>query len=262
MEQCQKANWPTTTFARDDGDLSIELDIYQITVPYGSISGDDRFWKHIDEDHIDRRGSLSVYCENNGIRYGEGFRTGEWKYFESIMEREGATFQKSTMSRVKKGSLDFPLRGTALSRKQSSSSTRWTKSWKHPASLTTSVTIFFRCPSSRRPDGPAIRELPVCPVVRNLIKEIRPSPLNEPRSYEWFNREHLYDLRLREDVPQDHFLVIAPASLANLPNNLGHTFLIRTGEAHAEWKPCCYWFPARFASPSKKRFTRRDQSSM
>ncbi len=240
---------------RDDGEIFLELDIYQITAPYGSISGDDRFWKHIDEDHINLR--AHDVLQRNGIRYGEGSNS-EWKYFESIMEREGATSKKSTMSRVKKRSLDFPLR-TGIE-----SETIWfmtdvddhlEPSYGHTYEKCDNLFSMSFEPTPRRPGDTRIA---VCAVVRNLIKEIRPSPLNEPRSYEWFNREHFYDLRLREDVPMDHFLVIATAPLANLPDNLGHTFPNPDRRSPADGNR------AAFGSPPDSRHrasaTRRDQA--
>ena len=36
---------------RSDAEIIFQLDIYQLTVPFGAISSNARFWKHVDEDH-------------------------------------------------------------------------------------------------------------------------------------------------------------------------------------------------------------------
>src|SRR5579859_514682 len=48
--------------------LVILLDIYDVTVPLGAISGNDEFWKRVDEDQVDV--AAHDLLLKNGVRFG------------------------------------------------------------------------------------------------------------------------------------------------------------------------------------------------
>jgi hypothetical protein len=209
----------------EEGGMLMQLDIYQLTVPFGSLSNDDRFWKHIDEDHVDL--AAHELLQMNGMRYGIAPNS-EWRYFKSLMDREGATSHNITTFKARKGLLELPLSSGIESQniffvnKVNDQVTVSGRSYEKCANL---LSLSFE-PTPRRAGDARIA---VCAMVRGERLEYRPSVLNELHAYELHAPEYLYDLRLREDVPVDHFLVIAPAPLATLPDNVGHTFFVRAG---------------------------------
>src|SRR5579862_6155691 len=93
---------------KNEGRIFVQLDAWEIQVPYGSVSNDPRFWKHIDEDHVDLRAHEMLQL--NGVRYGIA-PTSDWSYFKSLMDRQGAkTLPPKTLQPSRKGLLEMPLR--------------------------------------------------------------------------------------------------------------------------------------------------------
>lgn len=205
---------------RDDLDILLQLDIYQLTVPFGAISGNDRFWKHVDEDHVDL--ATHDLLLKNGLRMGIG-PNDEWAFFKALIDRYGATAQKGSTSPVKRGSLELPMREKILSQDifyLNAAGKLYGRTYENCDNF---LALTFE-PTPRQPGDATIE---ACALVRGLRKEFQVTVLNDEREIELRQPEFLYDLRLRQTVPMDHFLVLAPAPLAALPDNLGHTFFVK-----------------------------------
>ncbi|HWE05033.1 MAG TPA: hypothetical protein VG326_21675 [Tepidisphaeraceae bacterium] len=203
---------------RDDLDILLQLDIYELTVPLGAISGSDRFWKHIDEDHVDL--TTHALLLSNGLRFGIG-PNDEWAYYKSLIDHYGATAQKGSTSPVKRGTLELPMRSNIDSQDIFFLTDHWKgRTYEKCDNL---LALTFE-PTPRRPGDATIQ---VCALVRGLRKQFEVTVLNDTREIELRHPEYLYDLRLRQNVPMDHFLVLAPSPLSTLPDNLGHTFFVK-----------------------------------
>ena len=85
---------------RDDLDILLQLDIYQLTVPFGAISSSGTLPENIDEDHVDL--ATHALLLNNGLRFGIGAND-EWGYYKSLIDRSAAIRQKSEHDPVQKG---------------------------------------------------------------------------------------------------------------------------------------------------------------
>ncbi|HET6249245.1 MAG TPA: hypothetical protein VFE47_16235 [Tepidisphaeraceae bacterium] len=211
--------------AREDVDILLQLDIYHLTVPSGAISASDRFWKHIDEDHVDL--ATHALLLKNGVRYGIGAND-EWDYFKGLIDHYGATAKKGSTAPVKRGGLELPLR-TAVDRQiifyfNHDDEIPHGRSYEKCDDL---LALSFE-PTPRRPGD---SRLAISALVRSLRQEYHVTLLNEVREIELIKPEYYYDLRLMQDVPLDHFLVIGPTKPINLPDNLGHQFFITPGGA-------------------------------
>jgi hypothetical protein len=211
--------------AREDVDIVMQLDIYQLMVPLGAISGNEKFWRHIDEDHVDTH--THALLLKNGIRYGIG-QNDDWDYFKGLMDHYGATARKGSTAAVKRGSLELALRTGVESQNifflDDVHQTPVGRTYDKCDNL---LALTFE-PTPRRPGDARIA---ACALVRGLRKQYTVTLLNETRDIELRSPEYLYDLRLRQDVPLDHFMVIAPSQLVSLPDNLGHTFFVQPGGA-------------------------------
>jgi len=206
--------------AREDVDIVMQLDIYTLTVPFGAVSSDTRFWKHVDEDHIDL--ATHALLLSNGLRYGIG-PTSEWDYFKGLIERYGATAQKGSVAPVKKGSLELPMRKNIAEQDifyLNEHQHLYGRSYEQCENL---LSLTFE-PTPRHA-GDA--RLEICALVRGLRKQYQVTILNEAREIELKYPEYLYDLRLRQDIVMDHFLILGPSPVATLPDCLGHTFFVR-----------------------------------
>jgi hypothetical protein len=203
---------------RDDLDILLQLDIYQLTVPVGAISTSERFWKHIDEDHVDT--ATHALLLKNGVRFGIG-PNDEWTYYKSLIDHYGATAQKGSTAPVKKGSLELPMRSGIDFQDIFFLTDHWRgRSYEKCDNL---LALTFE-PTPRHPGDATIQ---VCAMVRGLRKQFEVTILNDTREIELRHPEYLYDMRLRQNVPMDHFLVLAPSPLCELPDNLGHTFFVK-----------------------------------
>lgn len=208
---------------RDDAEIIFQLDIYQLTVPFGAVSSNTRFWKHVDEDHVDL--AAHALLLKNGVRYGIG-PNDEWSYFKSLIDQYGASAQKGSVAPSKKGSIELPMR----TKIREQNIFFFVKDHGPPAGRTFEncdnlLSVSFE-PTPRHPGDARIA---IAALVRGLRKEYKVTVLNEAREIEFINPEYLYDLRLRQDVPMDHFLILAPSPEADMPDVLGHTFFVRPG---------------------------------
>ncbi len=206
--------------AREDVKIVFQLDIYQVTVPFGAVSRNDRFWHHVDEDHVDLFAHDLLL--KNGLRIGIG-PNNEWDYFKNLIDQYGATAQKGSVAPVKKGSLELPMR-TGVDFQDifylSAKGTLYGRSYEKCDNL---LSLTFEATPRRL--GSA--RIEACAVVRGIRKQYEVTILNDSREIELRHPEYLYDLRLSQDVPLDHFLVMAPSPVAAFPDSLGHTFFVK-----------------------------------
>ena len=207
---------------REDAEIILQLDVYQLTVPFGAISSNARFWNHVDEDHIDL--ATHDLLLKNGLRVGIG-PNNEWTYFKDLVERFGASAQKGSTSPVKKGMLELPLRTNIETQDIFYLNSRNALYGRTYDKCDNVISLSYE-PTPRHPGNARIE---ACALVRGLRKHFEVTVLNEEREIELRRPEYLYDLRLSQDVPMDHFLVIAPSSQATFPDNLGHTFFVKPG---------------------------------
>lgn len=210
--------------ALEDLDYIMQLDIYQLTVPANAISRDERFWRHVDEDHVDLAAHELLW--NNGLRFGIG-PNDEWDYFKRLMDHYGATARKGTTSPTKRGFVELPLTPNVDVEDIFYFNPAGKLSGRTFEKCDNSLAITFE-PAPRQ-TGAA--HIDACAVVRGLRKQYEITVLNDQRDIELRRPEYLYDLRLSQDIPLDHFLVIGPSPRSSIPYSLGNTLLVHVGGA-------------------------------
>src|ERR1044072_8784778 len=85
---------------------AVQIDAYQLSVPFGVISRNEKFWKRIDEDCVDRITYDVLY--KNGVRVGQA-PIGEWEYFKKIIAQNPATSQLSTIIAPQAKAIELPM---------------------------------------------------------------------------------------------------------------------------------------------------------
>src|SRR3954470_4406487 len=85
----------------------IQLCVYRITVPAGSISGSPQFWKHIDEHAVDIPSYDLLY--KNGVRVGVAAAS-EWDYFKEVLDQHPAKTQPGAFSGVQVRDIDLDMK--------------------------------------------------------------------------------------------------------------------------------------------------------
>lgn len=208
----------------DRAPIVVQLDVYQLTVPFGSVSRNDEFWKRVDENRLDL--ATSDLLQKNGMRVGIGAND-DWPYFKALINRHHAAAQQGTATPAEVGTIELPLRKGIEYEDVfyfNDHNVLFGRTYERCDNL---LNIEFA--ASRRHPGDA--NIKVCPVIRGLRKRLEFSVLNEEREIALVNPERLFDLRLEAEVRANHFLIIAPSRISQWPDDLGSTFLIKSGHA-------------------------------
>ncbi len=211
--------------ARGDIPTAVQVTIYQLSVPYGTVSRNEKFWKRIDETVVDVTTNETLF--KNGIRVGEA-PTSEWDYFKNIMEENPAVTRVDSLVSMDGKTVELSMR-KEVQRQDifyfDNENTVHGRSFDGCENLMTLVLQ----PAPRKRD--TVR-LTMCPVVRSLRKRLEYSSRNkEQGEIQYAAPEHFYDLNLRVDVPLDTFFVVAPSGEATWPTSVGNSFFVNAGAA-------------------------------
>jgi hypothetical protein len=202
----------------------IQLNVYRIMVPAGTISRSDEFWKHIDEHAVDVATYDQLY--KNGVRVGVA-PASEWDYLKDILEQNPAKTQPGAFSgrEAKAIDLDMKLR------------VPYQDLFYFDTSGDLVGRSFERCDDLLRvsfqpaPRKPGTVRLGLCPVIRSLRERIVAVGDVNTRPLQFVHPEQLFELNLSTDVPLDSFLVVAPSPEAKWPTSLGNNFFVTNGAA-------------------------------
>jgi len=201
------------------------LDVYELTVPVGAISGNDEFWKRVDEDQVDV--TAHDVLLKNGVRFGIAHDR-DWSYFKGLMGGHPEAMCKRMTSDIgKEGYLELPVRTGVLEQSLfyiDDKGVDWGRRFEKCDDL---LGISFVL----SPHHVGETYVRACPIVRSLREIFNVTVLNTEQSHiEEKHIEHLYDMRLEAVVPMNDFLIIAPSKqAAALTTSIGSTFLVSDG---------------------------------
>ena len=199
--------------------LFVTLSVYRLAVPAKSISHNEEFWKHVNEDDaLDIGAHDRLFA--NGFRVGIAER-GDWDYFKNILESDEVISQQSESSGVVASELKLLLRDKI---------TQQYITWFHPTHGLIGQ-VYDRCENlvsihfEALPKKIGSVRVSLTPVIRAERTELIYTIRDEIQELEFKQPEYFFDLKLAVDVPLDHFLLIAPSSDADLSTSLGRKFL-------------------------------------
>lgn len=199
--------------------LFVNLTVYRLALPAKSISHNEDFWKHVNEDDAVDVGTHELLFAN-GFRVGVAPR-GDWDYFKKILELHNVLSQQTGSSGQTGNTIEMPLKEKILQQ---------FITWFHPTNGLVGqvydrsdnlMTIRFETV----PKNPGDVRVTVTPLIRAERTELMYTVRNEIQELNFVQPEHLFDLKLSVDVPLDHFLIIAPSGDADLSTSLGRKFL-------------------------------------
>ena len=202
-----------------DASIMVHMEVYDIQVPVGAISGSGAF-----AALVDQRGVPQVSHDTlarNGIRAGLGNRN-QWDEFRRILDNFPAT---TTPTRV----MGTTGRAELMIRREIADQTLFfTDSQGELVGRSYDLSENFWAlrfsPTMHRPGWTA---LGLCPVVRASRQRIEYTRNNREAQITFTQPEALYDVSLNTDVPVDKFLVIWPAAdVRRQTTLLGNAFLL------------------------------------
>ena len=210
--------------AKEEVPLLVCMDVWELSVPLGTISGNEGFWKRINEQGVD----VGVYDRlfKNGIRVGIAPQR-EWEYFKQIIDQNPAIARKVSFrgNDTRAAELDIakeiPSQTLFYFDQQNQLTGRSYDRCENFLALT-----YQSIP--RRTGDVRIK---LCPAVRTMREQFEFTVTNEERAIQYVRPERVYDLSLEADVPLEHFLVVAPSSEAQWASSVGGTFLIKNDPA-------------------------------
>jgi hypothetical protein len=199
--------------------MVFQLACYQITVPVGTVSKNEDFWKRIDETAMDpARHDLLLH---NGMRLG----TAPLSEFENIRSfLEDTQTHSKVMGTVgaEAQNMELPMRSnipfeTICYYGQGNEMTGRT--------FDASENI-FNISYRRTPRKLGDMRLTLAPRVRSIKKHLEYTAKNDEIEIQYVAPQKFY-LNIEADLPMDQFLVLGPADTSDLPTCIGHQFFLK-----------------------------------
>lgn len=202
-----------------DAAIMVHMDVYDIQVPSGAISGSSAFAALVDQQAIPAVAHDTL--ARNGIRAGMGNRN-QWGDFRKLLDNFPAT---TTPTKV----MGTTGRAELMIRREITDQTLFfTDAQGELVGRTYDVSEnFWALKFSPVPHRPGWTGLGLCPVVRASRRRLEFTRNNSEVQIAYTQPEALYDVSLSTDVPLDKFLVIWPtADVRRQTTLLGNAFLL------------------------------------
>ena len=202
----------------------LRVEIYHLQVPFGTISKNAEFWKHVDENAVD----VATYelLLKNGVRVGQA-PVEEWGYFRDIISQYPALTKQTSLVAAEAKPVELPVRKDVVSQNLFYFDAKHSMQGQSFDGCENIINLSFQ----QAPRKTNTMRVTLCPVVRAQYKRLEWSPLNNEIEISYTAPQRLYDLNLRTDVPVDSFLIVAPSSEATWPTSIGNNFLVTPREA-------------------------------
>ena len=199
--------------------IMFAVEVYRVTIPFGTFTGNEAFWKRMDEQCVDAfQGDL---LNRNGIRVGLASLS-EIDFFKQFME------EKPVISKMTTTATEVPLVEIEMQKDLP----HQTVSFFNPdlriqdyEGSTNVINMSFQ-PAPRKP---GCMRLTLAPMVRSIRKHYQFTKLNNELEVQYINPETYYDLKLRVDIPKDQFFIVMPSADARYETSVGRAFLTKDG---------------------------------
>jgi hypothetical protein len=200
----------------------VHLYVYQINVPMGAVSDNEKFWRHVDEQVVDVATHDLLY--KNGIRVGETAMT-RWAELRHCITAGPSSFKRSEVSGADAVNDELEV----------SEPIDFQYIFYFDASNHLIGRSYDRCrnilglsfiPDAREND--AVR-VSLCPIVRAQRTVMQFTAMNSEQEITMVRPERLYDLNLTARLPADQILIVAPSPRASFDDCVGNRFFINNG---------------------------------
>jgi len=203
--------------------MVFQLVCYQISVPVGTVSKNEEFWKHIDETTMDP--ARYDLLQRNGMRLG----TAPLSEFENIR-----TMLEDTPTHPKvMGTIGAEAKNFEVSMRAGIACE--TISYFGEGNVYNGQTFdasenIFNLSYRRTPRKLGEMRLSIAPMVRSLKKRLEYTAKNDAIEVSYVLPQKFY-LNMEADLPMDKFMVLAPSDTSELPTVIGHQFFVKDDPA-------------------------------
>ncbi|HVT89530.1 MAG TPA: hypothetical protein VHD56_11805 [Tepidisphaeraceae bacterium] len=199
------------------------VDIFLLSLPKGSYSANEDFWKRIDENCVDPATSDLLY--KNGMRIGVARNT-EIEHFAKFIT-DLVPKQKFSLTAPEIKEMEFDLKTGLPSQTLFHFDRTNTVIGRSFDGCDNLLRVSFE-PAMRKPGQ---LRMTICPAVRALRKKLEYTERNNEMEFQTVTPEAIYDLNCRADIPPDSFLIITPSPDAARPTSIGHAFFMKQAAA-------------------------------
>ncbi len=195
------------------------VEVWLISVPQGTVSRDEAFWKRIDETAVD----VATYdlLFKNGVRVGTA-PVSEWGYFRDLLSRHPAISKQGGATIRDEMTMTIDVAKDIETQTIFHLDAANTPIGRTFDECDNQLAITFQ-PAPRR--GDAVR-VAVCPVVKSRRTRLEYTQQGTEREVVTVKPERLYQLNLISDVRYGQFLVLAPSSESIHLTSLGRAFFV------------------------------------
>ncbi len=203
----------------------IFVSMYEFTVPYGTVSANEKFWKDVDETALD----LTKYdlLLRNGVRVGRA-PLWAWTPLASVIDKEVTRYTSDRFTTFSGGdSLSVPMAPEMddellFTFDRHGVTGRWFDFCQNR--------FDFSFQWERHVDDTV--RINICPLV--VVHRMRWDYFlaDTPEERKLVQDEYYWDLAIKADLTRNDFLVIAPSPQADDPYRIGNKFLTHDGPTY------------------------------
>jgi hypothetical protein len=199
--------------------MVFQLVCYQITVPVGTVSKNEEFWKRIDETAMDP--ARYDLLRRNGMRLGVA-PIDEFENLRTYLEDTPTHAKVMGTIGPEAHNMELPMRGDIPFE---------TINYYGPGNDLVGRTFdasenIFNISYRRTPRQIGTMRLTVAPMVRSLKKHLEYTAKNDDVEIQYVAPVKFY-LNIEADIPMDKFLVLGPSDTSELPTIIGHQFFLK-----------------------------------
>lgn len=201
--------------------LVFHVDVYQLSLPAGAVSGNAEFWNRLNEQILDP--ATYDVLQRNGLRVGEA-SFADWPFFRDLIDQHpGTVAQAQAVAREVKN-LELEMKKDVQFQDIFYYDARNQLIGRSFERCDNVVAVSFQ-PTPRRP---GFMRLTLAPLVRGLRKRLEYSTINnELAEVQFVSPETFYDCNLRLDVPLQSFIVVGPSPESASQTSIGAAFLLK-----------------------------------
>ena len=202
----------------------VNLTVYRLTVPHGTVSRNEDFWKRVDEQAVDVLTYDVLY--KNGIRVGRA-PVADLEQILSVLGRTSVQARPTVYAAAGTKNVELSMKRDVPTQVIYDFDARNVMTVRSYEGSDNVLCLDFS-PAPRRPGD--VRVV-LCPMVRTLRKRLVATGDIETMEIEYVSPERFFHLNLRTDIPLDKVLILAPSPEAAATMSLGHSFLVHDGNA-------------------------------
>lgn len=204
--------------AIETGDIVYHIDLFIVSAPVGSFSGNEAFWKRIDEQCVDP--GTNDLLQKNGVRVGVA-PLAELTHFASFIDPNAPAQRLALTGAARDAQLEMK---TGIPEQHLFYFDRLNTLIGDSSDRCENImNISF----AHAPRKPGHLRLTLCPMVREIRKKMQFTQLNDTFDIQFVNRKRYYDLNFEVDIPADSFLIVTPSTFSTQFTNVGRAFFIK-----------------------------------